>query len=77
MLTQARLDVSIYQRALAEVAKNGSQGSLTIGDVPATRIALTDRLERAYRDQAALEPDAATRVALVDRANQIRRWSLL
>ena len=77
VLTQARLDVSIYQRALAEVAKNGSQGSLTIGDVPATRIALTDRLERAYRDQAALEPDAATRVALVDRANQIRRWSLL
>lgn len=77
VLTQARLDVSIYQRALAEVAKNGSQGSLTIGDVPATRIALTDRLERAYRDQAALEPDAATRVELVDRANQIRRWSLL
>jgi serine/threonine-protein kinase PknG len=76
-LTQARLDVSIYDQALTEVSRNGAQGSVTIGDVPATRIALTDRLEQAYREQAALEPDPTVRIELVDRANQIRRWSLL
>ena len=77
LLTQARIDVSIYERALAEVRAHGAMASTTIGDVPATPAALRDRLEQAYRTQAALENDPGTRIALVESANQIRKWSLL
>jgi len=77
LLTQARIDVSIYERALAEVRAHGAMASTIIGDVPATPAALRDRLEQAYRTQAALENDPGTRIALVESANQIRKWSLL
>ncbi|MDO5286775.1 MAG: tetratricopeptide repeat protein [Actinomycetia bacterium] len=76
-LTQARIDVQIYERALAEVRARGAQASTTVGDVPATPPALRDRLEQAYRAQAVLETDPAHRTALVEKANQTRKWSLL
>ncbi len=76
-LTQARIDVDIYERALADVRAHGAKATTLIGDVPATHIALRDQLEKAYLRQASLESDSAVRVGLVDSANQTRRWSLL
>lgn len=76
-LTQARIDVDIYERALSEVSTKGAQATTTIGDVPATPIALRDRLETAYRTLAVLEPESSVRVQLVEKANKTRKWSLL
>ena len=44
--------------------------------MPATDRPLRDALERAYRDLAVLTPPGEERVALVDRANAVRRWTL-
>ncbi len=76
-LAQSRIDVTIYERALELVRLKGAQATTLVGDVPATPLALRDRLEEAYRAQAQLETDPATRVALVDHANRTRKWSLL
>ncbi len=76
-LTQARIDVDIYERALQVVSSKGAQATMTIGDVPATPVALRDRLETAYRTLATLEPESPVRVQLVEKANRTRKWSLL
>ena len=76
-LTQARIDVDIYERALEVVTTNGAQATTTIGAVPATPVALRDRLETAYRRLAVLEPESPVRVQLVEKANRTRKWSLL
>ncbi|HYY09675.1 MAG TPA: tetratricopeptide repeat protein, partial [Kineosporiaceae bacterium] len=49
---------------------------VTIDGVPAEDGPLRDALERSYRDLAALTPAGDERVALVDRANTVRRWTL-
>jgi serine/threonine-protein kinase PknG len=76
-LTQARIDVDIYERALEVVSSKGAQATTVIGDVPATPVALRDRLETAYRTLAVLEPESPVRVQLVEKANRTRKWSLL
>ncbi|HMC03576.1 MAG TPA: tetratricopeptide repeat protein [Cellulomonadaceae bacterium] len=76
-LTQARIDVDIYERALEVVTTKGAQATTTIGAVPATPVALRDRLETAYRRLAVLEPESPVRVQLVEKANRTRKWSLL
>ncbi|MGV8850593.1 MAG: tetratricopeptide repeat protein, partial [Propionibacteriaceae bacterium] len=76
-LTQARIDVDIYERALHVVSSQGAQATMVVGDVPATPVALTDRLEAAYRTLAVLEPETSVRVQLVEKANRTRKWSLL
>ncbi len=76
-LTQARIDVDIFERALSEVSAKGASATTVIGDVPATPVALRDRLETAYRRLAALEPESPVRVQLVEKANKTRKWSLL
>ena len=76
-LTQARIDVDIYERALEVVTTKGAQATTSIGAVPATPVALRDRLETAYRRLAVLEPESPVRVQLVEKANRTRKWSLL
>ena len=76
-LTQARIDVDIFERALDVVTTKGAQATMVIGDVPATPVALRDRLETAYRTLAVLEPESPVRVQLVEKANRTRKWSLL
>ena len=62
--------------ALAEVRAKGPQDGVTLAGVPAREGPLRDALERAYRALAATTADPADRVLLVDRANDVRRWTL-
>lgn len=76
-VTRARYTVKIYERALAVVREHGNNPQILVGDVPAHEKRLRDRLEQAYRDLAAYEKDGAMRAALIDKANQTRKWTLL
>lgn len=84
MIRSARLDsavndefeVTILEKALAEVEAKGAAGSLKVGDTPATENSLRDRLEVAYRQLARHKTRPDDRTILVDKANRIRRWSL-
>src|SRR4051794_2186878 len=73
---RARLATGVLDAALDVVEKDGPQESITIAGVPAVEPDLRDALERAYRELAALTPDRAERIELVDRANAKRRWTL-
>jgi len=48
-----------------------------IGDVPVTRADVRAKIEAILRQQAQVEPDAAQRVALIDQANSLRRWTVI
>jgi serine/threonine-protein kinase PknG len=74
-LDRARLRTGVLQTALDIVQDQGPQGSVEIAGVPAEEEPLRDALEGAYRDLAALTPAGDERVALVDRANSVRRWT--
>jgi serine/threonine-protein kinase PknG len=74
-LDRARLRTDVLQSALDIVEDHGPQDSVEIAGVPATERPLRDALERAYRDLAALTPAGDERIALVDRANTVRRWT--
>lgn len=71
----AEFSVSILERALAEVRRSGPRPQLAVGDGPATEDSLRHRLEAAYRSLARHE--RLRRVELIDRANRLRKWSLL
>ncbi len=73
---RARLRTGVLQSALDIVEDQGPQESVEIAGVPAADRPLRDALERAYRDLAALTPAGDEKVALVDRANAVRRWTL-
>jgi serine/threonine-protein kinase PknG len=65
--------VGILTAAIAEVQKNGEQPATRItANVSATEAELRTAAEQAFRELAVLTPDRATRVGLVDRANEIR-----
>ena len=72
---RAGLRVDVLSSALGAVDTGTAAPGVLLDGVPATRVGLTDALEAAYREQAALTEDRATRVALVDRANEVRRWT--
>jgi len=76
---QAQLTARILERALAEVTAAGPsmQGtrSIPIGRYSAEDGSLRDGLEETYRVLAAAAPDQARRNALVDQANDVRRWT--
>ena len=72
---RAALRVDVLSTALATVDAGGTAPGVTLDGAPATRAGVTDALEAAYREQAALTEDRPTRVALVDRANEVRRWT--
>lgn len=76
-VAQAARDVTIYERALAAVQQGGAPRTATLGEVPATPQALRAALDRTLRWWASMENDPNKRIALVDRANRTRRWTLL
>ncbi len=65
----------ILERALVIVHGQGA-GNGHVGRFPANESALRDALEQSYRALAREAPDDDGRVAMVDRANAVRRWSL-
>lgn len=75
---QERVDlrISVFEGALEAVRRGGVRPGQRIADVPADEPALRDALEAAYRESAVLAPTRQERVALVDRANAVRRWTL-
>lgn len=72
---RAVLRVDVLSTALDLVVAGAPAGLTTLDGVEASEPQLRTALEAAYREQAALTADRAERVALVDRANQVRRWS--
>lgn len=72
---RAQLEVDVLSDALEVVLREGDDESITIGGVPAREEPLRDAVEAAYRRLATMEPDRSVRVSLVDRANQVRRWT--
>ena len=72
---KARLAVQVYEQALAEVLGGRAGDGLTLGGRPPTERGMRDALEAALRTLAKVTPDPAQRVALVDRANDVRPWS--
>jgi serine/threonine-protein kinase PknG len=78
---KARFRLDVLKTALTAVTAPGPGApapvpELTIGGYPATEPTLRDGVERACRDLARLTADPATRYALVDDANRLRRWTL-
>jgi serine/threonine-protein kinase PknG len=77
-VSQAKVDVQIYQRALnLAPAVSRNQPPQKLGDTPLTRPAIRRQLEEALRTWARLEQDPARRVQLIDEANRTRKWTLL
>lgn len=73
---RAEVTVDALAGALGLVTRGGPDPSVRVAGAEATEPALRDRLERALRDLAHLTDDRSERVALVDRANSVRRWTL-
>ncbi len=71
----AELRRTVLAVALAAVREHGPQPAVRIGGVPATDGALRDALEQACRDLARQAGTADERIALVDEANRVRRWT--
>ncbi|MCB7136384.1 serine/threonine-protein kinase [Cellulosimicrobium marinum] len=73
---RAELSVGVLRSALDAVTADGPSPTTRIAGVPADEPALRDALEGAYRDLAALTDSREERITLVDRANDVRRWTL-
>jgi serine/threonine-protein kinase PknG len=73
---RSRFRVDVLQTALKLVESHGTDAAVSIGGRPASEPFLRDGLESAYRDLAAFASTREERVALVDRANAVRRWTL-
>jgi serine/threonine-protein kinase PknG len=73
---KAELSAKIMERALATVQSKGPNRRLTIGGIPADEPDLRDGLEATYRTLASSADDDQERYALVDKANEVRRWTL-
>lgn len=73
---KAELSAKIMERALATVQTKGPNRRLTIGGIPADEPDLRDGLEATYRTLASAADDDRERYALVDQANEVRRWTL-
>ena len=76
---KAQLKVAVLERALAWVSspQGGPNKGVILAGHPATVSGVRQGLEAAYRQLAAVTPDEGERVALIDRANSVRPWSLL
>ncbi|MCP2262875.1 tetratricopeptide repeat protein [Promicromonospora thailandica] len=73
---RAEVTVDALAGALGLVTREGPDPAVRVAGAEATEPALRDRLELALRDLARLTEDRSERVALVDRANSVRRWTL-
>ena len=67
--------VKVLERALALVSAGAPAGG-QVGAVAADERSLRGALEHSYRALAREAPSQEERVAMVDRANQVRRWSM-
>ena len=76
---KAQLKVAVLERALAWVSspQGGPNKGVILAGHPATVSGVRQGLETAYRQLAAVTPDEGERVALIDRANAVRPWSVL
>ncbi|MCV2393046.1 serine/threonine-protein kinase PknG [Actinotalea sp. M2MS4P-6] len=74
-----RLQVAaaVLSRALGEVRRTGPQPAIMIGRWRAVEPVLRDGLEETYRALAQVTDEPSERVALVDAANGVRRWTML
>ena len=73
---RSRFRVDVLASALDIVESTGPDPTVSISGRPASEPELRDGLESAYRDLARLTTTREERVALVDRANAVRRWTL-
>ena len=77
-----RLELDIFRKALplASVASSKAARNRTvptIGNVPVTKTDLRSTIESILRQQAGLELDPQKRVALIDQANSLRKWTVI
>jgi len=74
-MQHAELKVDVLGSALDAVLASGPDRNVSLGGVPAHEPELRDALEGALRQLATLTEDHDERIALVDRAQKIRRWT--
>jgi len=77
-----RLELDIFRKALpwANAASTKAARNRTvpkIGNVAVTRSDLRSKIESILRQQASLELDPQKRVALIDQANALRKWTVI
>ncbi len=77
-LDKAALTVSVFDNALTWLTsgKGQPEPGTVIGGHQGTVRGIREGLEQALRKQAELTTDPAARVALVDRANEVRPWTV-
>ncbi len=73
---RSRFRVDVLASALDIVESKGPDPTVSISGRPASEPDLRDGLESAYRELARFASTREERVALVDRANAVRRWTL-
>ncbi|HSF37570.1 MAG TPA: tetratricopeptide repeat protein [Nocardioides sp.] len=73
---RARFRVDVLSEALTVVQADGGDPMVRLGGHPASEPALRDGLEAALRELAGHADSREEKVALVDRANGVRRWTL-
>jgi serine/threonine-protein kinase PknG len=73
---KAEVTVDALAGALGLVTRGSPDPSVRVAGAEATEPALRDRLEEALRTLAHLTDERSERVALVDRANSVRRWTM-
>ena len=73
---RSRFRVGVLHSALELVEKDGVDGTVNIDGRPASEPGLRDGLEAAYRDLALHAGSREEKIALVDQANAVRRWTL-
>jgi serine/threonine-protein kinase PknG len=71
----AQLKVDVLGSALVTVVEHGPVQNVSLDGVPAHEPELRDALEGALTQLASLTEDTDERIALVDRAHEVRRWS--
>jgi serine/threonine-protein kinase PknG len=73
---QSDLRIQVLEAALAQITRTAAPMGAMIADVPAQERPLRDAIETAYRERARIADTHAERIALVDRANAARNWTL-
>ncbi|HRW17764.1 MAG TPA: tetratricopeptide repeat protein [Dermatophilaceae bacterium] len=74
---RARLRVTVFENALAWVTSpGGGPGPTEVDGRPGTVRGMREGLEESLRELARVTTDPDERVRLVDRANQVRPWTL-
>lgn len=73
---RARFRVDVLSEALTVVQAGGADPKVRLGGHVASEPALRDGLEAALRELAGHADSRDEKVALVDRANDVRRWTL-